>query len=121
MENAIRWSRQLADYFAPLNEDDSRGSGVGESRSGNRTESRGDKRSEALGTVRGIARGEIRVLGPAAAPLAKLKGEHRFQFLLKSPRRGALHDALAGALDFCTRKNIPDSAVILDVDPLSLF
>jgi primosomal protein N' (replication factor Y) len=89
VENAIRWSRQLAEYFAPFNQ--------GGNRSG------------------------IRVLGPAAAPLARLKGEHRFQFLLKSPRRAALHDALAGALDFCARKNIPDSAVILDVDPLSLF
>ncbi len=89
IENAIRWSRQLADFFAPFNADNKRG--------------------------------EIRVLGPAAAPLAKLKGEHRFQFLLKSLRRAALHTALAGALDFCAKKNIPDSAVILDVDPLSLF
>jgi len=85
IENAIRWSRQLDEYFAPLN------------------------------------KGDIRALGPAAAPLAKLKGEHRFQFLLKSPRRAALHDALTGCLDFCAKKNIPDNAVILDVDPLSLF
>jgi primosomal protein N' (replication factor Y) len=89
VENAIRWSRQLADHFAPFNAENKRG--------------------------------EIRVLGPAAAPLAKLKGEHRFQFLLKSPRRAALHAALTGSLDFCAKKNIPDSAVILDVDPLSLF
>ena len=33
----------------------------------------------------------IKVLGPAAAPLARLKREYRFQFLLKSPRRAALH------------------------------
>ena len=85
VENAIRWSRQLAEYFVPLEK-----SGV-------------------------------RALGPAAAPLARLKGEHRFQFLLKSPRRAALHDALAGVLDFCAKKQIPDSAIILDVDPLSLF
>ncbi len=104
IENAIRWSRQLAEYFAPFN--------AGDSPSGNR--------GEARRAVRGIERGDIRVLGPAAAPLAKLKGEHRFQFLLKSPRRAALHDALAGCLDFCAKKNIPDSAVILDVDPLSL-
>jgi primosomal protein N' (replication factor Y) len=97
VENAIRWSRQLADYFAPFNQ------------GGN------------AGGNRGNNRGDIRVLGPAAAPLAKLKGEHRFQFLLKSPRRAALHDALTGCLDFCAKKNIPDSAVILDVDPLSLF
>jgi primosomal protein N' (replication factor Y) (superfamily II helicase) len=84
VENAIRWSRQLAEYFSPLEK-----SGV-------------------------------RALGPAAAALARLKGEHRFQFLLKSPRRAALHEALAGVLDFCAKKEIPDSAIILDVDPLSL-
>ena len=32
----------------------------------------------------------LRVLGPATAPLAKLKTEHRFQFLLKSPHRSVL-------------------------------
>jgi primosomal protein N' (replication factor Y) (superfamily II helicase) len=85
IENAIRWSRQLAEYFAPA-------------------ESRG-----------------VRVLGPAAAPLAKLKREFRFQFLLKSPKRAALNQVLAGCLDFCAKKQIPDGAVIADVDPLSLF
>ena len=85
IENAIRWSRQLAEYFAPA-------------------ESKG-----------------VRVLGPAAAPLAKLKREFRFQFLLKSPKRAALNQLLSGALDFCAKKQIPDAAVIADVDPLSLF
>jgi primosomal protein N' (replication factor Y) len=60
-------------------------------------------------------------LGPAAAPLAKLKREFRFQFLLKSPKRAALNQLLLGALDFCAKKQIPDAAVIADVDPLSLF
>jgi len=63
----------------------------------------------------------VRVLGPAAAPLARLKNEHRFQFLLKSPQRSKLHEALAGCLDFCAKRQIPENAVILDVDPLSLF
>jgi primosomal protein N' (replication factor Y) len=85
IENAIRWSRQLGEYFAPF-------------------EKRG-----------------VRVLGPAVAPLARLKEEHRFQFLLKSPSRGSLHDALAGCLDFCVKKQIPETAIVLDVDPLSLF
>ena len=105
VENAIRWSRQLAEYFAPFNDGGDHNSNCGADRA----------------ISRGAHRGEIRVLGPAAAPLAKLKGEHRFQFLLKSPRRAALHSALADALDFCVKKNIPDCAVILDVDPLSLF
>jgi primosomal protein N' (replication factor Y) len=85
IENAIRWSRQLGEYFAPFE------------------------------------RRAVRVLGPAVAPLARLKEEHRFQFLLKSPSRASLHEALAGCLDFCVKKQIPETAIVLDVDPLSLF
>src|SRR5881275_920159 len=43
----------------------------------------------------------IRVLGPASAPLARLKSEHRFQFLLKSKRKAQLTKLLAGALTYC--------------------
>src|ERR1700722_5611714 len=63
----------------------------------------------------------VKVLGPAAAPLARLKKEYRFQFLLKSPQRSALSRALSGALDFCDAREIPETAVIVDVDPASLF
>jgi primosomal protein N' (replication factor Y) len=66
------------------------------------------------------ARG-VKVLGPAAAPLARIKREYRFQFLLKSTRRSALHGALAACLAFCTGKGIPDRAVLLDVDPVNLL
>ncbi len=63
----------------------------------------------------------LRVLGPAPAPLARLKREHRYQFLLKSPRRSALVRALAGSVAFCAQKEIPDSSVLVDVDPVSLM
>jgi primosomal protein N' (replication factor Y) len=63
----------------------------------------------------------LKVLGPAAAPLARLRREYRFQFLLKSPKRSALNAALAGALDFCAKKEISESALLVDVDPLSLM
>ena len=84
VENAIRWSRALAGYFAPF-------------------EDRG-----------------VKILGPAAAPLARLRQEYRFQFVLKSPHRSALAQALGGCLDFCASKEIPATAVIVDVDPTSL-
>jgi hypothetical protein len=32
-----------------------------------------------------------------------------------------LSKALSGALDFCAAKEIPETAVIVDVDPASLF
>ncbi|HTU35251.1 MAG TPA: primosomal protein N' [Candidatus Acidoferrum sp.] len=62
----------------------------------------------------------VKILGPAAAPLARLRQEYRFQFILKARQRGALSRVLSGALDFCASKEIPDTAVIVDVDPASL-
>jgi len=64
---------------------------------------------------------KIRILGPATAPLARLKKEHRFQFLLKSPKRSVLTKLLSGALAFCDVQEIPQTAVLVDMDPLSLF
>jgi primosomal protein N' (replication factor Y) len=85
LENAIRWSRRLSEYFAPQD-----GKGA-------------------------------RILGPASAPLARLKKEHRFQFLLKSPRRSVLTKLLSGALAFCDANEIPQTAVLVDMDPLTLL
>jgi primosomal protein N' (replication factor Y) (superfamily II helicase) len=63
----------------------------------------------------------LRVLGPAAAPLARLKKEHRFQFLVKSPKRSLMTKLLSGAMAYCEAENIPQTAVLVDVDPLSLM
>lgn len=62
----------------------------------------------------------VKVLGPAAAPLARLRQEYRFQFVLKSPQRSALALALNACLDFCATKEIPDATVLVDVDPVNL-
>jgi primosomal protein N' (replication factor Y) len=63
----------------------------------------------------------VRILGPAIAPLARLKKEHRFQFLLKSPKRSVLPKLLSGAMAYCDAKEIPQTAVLVDMDPLSLL
>ena len=63
----------------------------------------------------------VRILGPAAAPLARLKKEHRFQFLLKSPKRSVLTRLLAGAMAFCEERQIPQTAILVDMDPVSLM
>jgi primosomal protein N' (replication factor Y) len=57
-----------------------------------------------------------RVLGPAPAALARLRNEHRVQFLIKGDRRRAMRAALTRALD-----ERPDlrRRTIVDVDPLS--
>jgi primosomal protein N' (replication factor Y) (superfamily II helicase) len=64
---------------------------------------------------------DVRILGPATAPLARLKKEHRFQFLLKSPKRSVLTRLLSGAIAYCEAKEIPQTAVLVDMDPVSLL
>src|SRR5580658_6983012 len=63
----------------------------------------------------------LRVLGPATAPLARLKTEHRFQFLLKSPRRSVLTKLLSVALPYADSKEVPQTAILVDMDPLNLL
>jgi primosomal protein N' (replication factor Y) (superfamily II helicase) len=63
----------------------------------------------------------VRILGPASAPLARLKKEHRYQFLLKSPKKSLLTKILSGALTFCDKNKIPQTAILVDMDPLTLF
>jgi primosomal protein N' (replication factor Y) len=59
-----------------------------------------------------------RVLGPAPAPLSRLKGEHRAQFFMKGPHRGPMRlgllEALAGRPDIKRR-------TIVDVDPMTVL
>jgi primosomal protein N' (replication factor Y) len=64
---------------------------------------------------------DIKILGPAAAPLARLKREYRFHFLLKSARRATLNQILKKCLTYCAEKQIPDRAILIDVDPLNLL
>jgi primosomal protein N' (replication factor Y) len=63
----------------------------------------------------------IRVLGPASAPLARLKTEYRFQFLLKSKRKAQLTKILSDVLAYCDKKEIPQTAALVDMDPLQLL
>lgn len=63
-------------------------------------------------------RGEQQFVGPARAPLAKLRGRHRYHLLLKGPRLAPLRDALAEALDALGESA---AAVSADVDPLDMM
>ena len=63
----------------------------------------------------------MRVLGPAQAPLEKLKGQYRFQILIKATSRKELHDVLASAMDELRRKKSSLKKSSIDVDPLNLL
>ncbi len=63
---------------------------------------------------------QTKVLGPAPALLARAKREHRMQFLFKSASRRELHDLLGALRSFAAAEKFPATALVLDVDPLSL-
>ncbi|HZS51687.1 MAG TPA: primosomal protein N' [Bryobacterales bacterium] len=63
----------------------------------------------------------VRVLGPAAAAMVKLKAEYRYQFLLKASSRRDLGQLLQGARRFAEEQKWPATALVIDVDPMSLM
>jgi primosomal protein N' (replication factor Y) (superfamily II helicase) len=85
LDNAIRWSNQLSQFFAKHVPD------------------------------------EIRVLGPASAPLARLKSEYRFQFVLKARKKSVLAKLLSAALSYTDSKQIHETSLLMDMDPLQLL
>ncbi len=63
----------------------------------------------------------VRVLGPAAAPILKLKRDYRYHFVLKSPSREKLNTTLRAMLAHAAQQKIPRTQVIVDVDALWLM
>lgn len=64
---------------------------------------------------------KIRVLGPAAAPIVRLKRIYRYHFVLKAERRQALGDALRNMLAFAETQGIARRNLIVDVDAVHLM
>ena len=64
---------------------------------------------------------KLRVLGPAEAPVPRLKAEYRYQVLIKSASRVALNALLQRVRAFALERKWPATALVIDVDPLSLL
>jgi primosomal protein N' (replication factor Y) len=87
---------------------------------------RGRTFDEAMGTAIDItarlgpatATGPFAILGPAPAPLGRLRGEHRVQFFLKGQKRASMREALKTVL-----AGVPEvrRRVSVDVDPLTVL
>ncbi len=105
LEKAIRYSRLLSEYFSAAVAP---------------PEPVGARHAVPVPPIPNAAK-FLRVLGPATAPLARLKTEHRFQFLFKSPHRSVLTKLLTGALPYADAKEIPQTAILVDMDPLNLL
>jgi primosomal protein N' (replication factor Y) len=64
---------------------------------------------------------ELKVLGPAEAPVPRLKSEYRQQLLIKAASRKALKTALETLRRHARDHKWPATALVIDVDPLTLL
>ena len=62
----------------------------------------------------------VRVIGPAAAPIVRLKTEYRYQFLLKSASRERMNNVLRSMIQYAVEQKIPRANLVVDVDALSV-
>ena len=85
----------------------------------------GGDRHETESFARSFARAapfdeQVRVLGPAEAPLAVVRGRHRFRLLVKAPRAFDLSDYLRGWRDHAPKPK-GNLKLEIDVDPQSFY
>ncbi len=64
---------------------------------------------------------KCRILGPAPAPLTRLKGEHRFQILIKSRSRRQIREVADAALKSLSDRGVNLRSINLEIDPISIM
>jgi len=79
------------------------------------------ERSGALARLIGPAPEGVRVMGPAAAALARLKNEYRYQMLLKSASRKRLNEIVGELRRFAAAEKWGAAALVADIDPVTLL
>jgi primosomal protein N' (replication factor Y) len=88
---------------------------------------RGERQAEALrmstelGHFLTPAPEKMKILGPAEAPVPRLKNEFRYQILIKSASRKALNELLRRARKFALDHKWNATSLVIDVDPLTLM
>ncbi len=63
----------------------------------------------------------VKVMGPADAPVPRLKNEFRYQLLLKAFQRTVLRTTVKKLRDYAQQQRWPATALVVDVDPLTLL
>ncbi len=63
----------------------------------------------------------LKVMGPTPAPLAKLQGRFRIQFLMKCTSRARLNSILRRLADFSEQQGLPQRSLVIDMDPVSIM
>jgi len=63
----------------------------------------------------------LKVLGPAEAPVPRLRSEFRYQLLLKAASRKKLNEVLQTLRRHALDRKWPATALVIDVDPMTLM
>jgi primosomal protein N' (replication factor Y) len=69
--------------------------------------------------LRASGRDDVQILGPAPAPLERLRGQWRVQVLIKGTQRAAVQAAMQDAAARLETAGLRPDAVAIDVDPVS--
>ncbi|MFQ5877625.1 MAG: primosomal protein N' [Acidobacteriota bacterium] len=69
--------------------------------------------------LRGLGSRSLQVLGPAPAPLERLRGEYRVQVLVKAGDRREMQETLPRLLAELDRRKVRLEDLVIDVDPTS--
>jgi primosomal protein N' (replication factor Y) len=64
---------------------------------------------------------KLKLMGPAEAPVPRLKNEYRYQFLIKAASRKTLNELLQRMRSFALDRKWSATALVIDVDPLTLM
>ncbi|HTS61985.1 MAG TPA: primosomal protein N' [Candidatus Acidoferrales bacterium] len=77
--------------------------------------------SSELGILLNPPPEKLRIMGPAEAPVPRLKNEYRYQFLVKASSRKALNELLQSVKKYAADHKWGPTALVVDVDPLTLM
>ncbi len=85
-----------------------------------------DLAEEWVSAMTGLAgeppgRGGVEILGPAPAPLSRIKDRYRYHIIVKSASGNRLRALLQSAMDLVREKTGSGTAAVVDIDPQNLM
>jgi primosomal protein N' (replication factor Y) len=77
--------------------------------------------SAALGRLLNPNPEGVKILGPAPAPVVRVKNDYRYQMLIKTASRKRLGEVLAEVRRFAAERKWTPASLAIDVDPVTLL
>jgi primosomal protein N' (replication factor Y) len=88
---------------------------------------RAEKQEEALrlsaelGFLLNPAPPGVRIMGPAEAPVLRIRNEFRYQIFLKAAKRTILRETIKKVRAFAEKEKWRSTALVIDIDPIQLM